>query len=175
MRTGAVVVLLVGGLVACSPALQRDSGCQAPPNEPKLLDDYAADPVFKVQPPDARKLDGPSRSVACVALNREDTSSTSVTQRFELQRDYRLDDLKAVYDQGVRSRGWAAATVDGPLAGLRYCKLVRNVTSFLNVTALSSHTVDVRPSIGARPSEPVLQTTPGELFVSITAVPNASC
>ena len=174
MRTGAVVLLLMGALAACGGEAPSGPGCQAPPNESKLLDDYAADPVFGVQPPDARKVSGPERIRACVA-NGEDVSSAAAIQRFELTRDYRRDDLVAAYDQAARSRGWAAASPDGPVAGLRYCKRIRGVTSFLNITAHDSRAVDVRASTGARPSEPVLQTRPGELFVSITAVLTADC
>jgi hypothetical protein len=166
------------------PDGDRQPGCVVPPNEGALLNAYAHDAVLAVIPEGAHPDKPAQRSWGCIHLDLEDVSSTSVSRTFTLDHDYDRVSLAAAYRSALAREGWAGEPAPGPSpdpagpseAGLGYCRMVRGVTSSLNIYAQASFRVDVRPSIGARPSEPVWQVTPGTLLVSITADPTrASC
>jgi len=178
---GCGLLLAFIAITACGSD-DRQTGCTAPSNEAQLLEAFRDDPVFNADPPAARRIDGPRSSTACRVLNREDTSSTSVTLTFELTRAYTRDDLTAAYDRDVRRRGWApvAVSIADPTsmdeAHLSYCKLVRDVPAYLSVDSVPGSAPSLRSSLSA--SATPAQTAglkDARLVVSLVAMPAKPC
>lgn len=175
------VLLIALATGACADNDELRAGCTPPSNEQQLLDTFRDDPVFQVNPPAARRIDGPSTSNACRVLNREDTSSTSVTLSFELTRNYAPADLNATYDQDMRGRGWIPVIATGPTpmqdTHLQYCKVVQAVPSFLSIDSSVAGAPELRASASAGvPAPPTPAGVSGaRLVVSIVAMPDRPC
>ncbi|WP_432829714.1 hypothetical protein [Dactylosporangium sp. CA-092794] len=174
--TVTVVAALLLATAGCATE-QRAPGCAPPPNEDRLLAEYASDPVLAVKPDGATQVGQAHRSKACVQLSREDVSATSVTLRFQSSRDYDAAALRRTYEPAAQKKGWLA---DKPPPGpepppgdvyLQYCRRVENVTSVLVVHSQPVRRTDVRPSGPDRPASPVWHEEPGGIYLTITAEP----
>lgn len=177
----AGVLLLLGSMAACGEP-ERVAGCRVPPDEKALLDAYADDPVFDIRPDGAQPRDGVQRSMACVRLNMEDVSNTSVQASYTVTRPVTHSQLRTAYDSVATGAGWHAYTLENNLPTpvgefrLGYCRTVRGTTSLLDIWTQPPQSVDVRPSNTNRPSEPIWQVSPGIVVVGIRAAPEkASC
>jgi hypothetical protein len=183
-----LVALVVAGVLTARwlgvGAGVRVAGCTAPEHEEDLLDAYAADPVLAVVPAAAARVGGVDRTRACYQLNREDVSNTLATVEIRLASDPDGAALRGLYDPVATGHGWTADPAwvagAGPEPGgvlLAYCRTVRGVTSELVLRAQPAQRVDVRSSIGPRPSPPDVRTlAPPSLYVSISADPaRAAC
>jgi hypothetical protein len=173
----AVVATLLLATAGCATA-QRAPGCVPPPNENRLLAEYASDPVLTVRPDGATEVGKPKRSKACVQLDLEDVSATSVTLQFRLSRDYDAAALRRTYGPAVRHRGWLADELSpGPGSDpgdvfLSYCRMVDGVTSVLVLHPQPGHRLDVRPTGPNKPAAPVWQVDPGGIYLTIEAKPS---
>ncbi|GAA2357907.1 hypothetical protein GCM10010170_051400 [Dactylosporangium salmoneum] len=171
-----MVLALLPAVAACE-STPRAPGCVPPPHEDGLLDEYARDPVWIVQPDGATRVGRPKRIKACAQMSREDVSWTSVTLQFQLSRDYDAAALRRTYEPAVRKQDWL---VDEPPPGpmppghvlLQYCRRVQDVTSVLAIESQPVRRMDVRPSDGDRPTAPVWQEEPGGIYLTITAEPS---
>jgi hypothetical protein len=180
LRVLAAAALL--GATACAAQRQGQAepgepGCVVAPNEGALLDEYAGDAVLALIPDGASGVGSVTRSKGCIRLNKEDVSDTSVTLLLTMTYDYDQPRLRQAYDPVATGHGWARDLprqdqLQQPGAPfLAYCRVVRGVTSQLSVGASASMRVDVRPSNSARPVSPIWQETPGNIILTIAAVP----
>ncbi|GGM40652.1 hypothetical protein ACFFX1_17975 [Dactylosporangium sucinum] len=154
MRAGRLLLALLVALGAagCAREPELRAGCTPPAGEEQLLDAYADEPVFDVEPPGAKRVGKPRAEHGCRVLNFEDTSSANVMQLFELSRGYSRADLAAVYDEDLRGRGWVPAEETAPPgAFLVYCKLVRDVPAVLSISSPGSQ---LQVAIRAEPQRP---------------------
>ncbi len=179
----ASCALLLVCLTATACASEdRQPGCTPPSDEAHLLEIFRDDPVFTVNPPAARRIDGPRSSTACRVLNREDASSTSVTLTFELTGAYTRDDLTAAYDHDIRGHGWVPISVDTSRPAspaemhLSYCKVVREMPAYLAVDSVPGNAPDPRSSVSqTSASTQTAADHDARLVVSITAMPARPC
>jgi len=181
LPTVTVAVLAATGCVGCSPSPPREPNCAVPPNENRLLDDYAGDPALTFVPDGAERDHPIARQRGCIRLDKEDVSRTSVETSFTLTRDYDQDALLAAYGPVLTDHGWSPDEIRqaelGPNAGqpfLAYCRVVRGVTTELSISANPATRYDVRPSGPNRPPSPQWQEAPGVLVLVIEAAPERS-
>jgi hypothetical protein len=181
-----VLLISVTGCTSNGTEAPRVPGCAVPPNEEALLDAYADDPVLAVVPEGADSAGEASRSRACVRLNREDVSDTSVSRQWWLSRDLDEPTVRRLYEPVARAGGWQTdprgkPSPPPPVSGdirLTYCRTVVGVPSRLVIHAQPAQRVDLRPSTADRPPSPSWGViNPGGLYLSISAVPDgvATC
>lgn len=178
LPTLTMAVLAATGCVGCSPSPPREPNCAVPPNENRLLDDYAGDPALTFVPDGAERGHPIARQRGCLRMDKEDVSRTSTETSFTLTRDYDQDALLAAYGPVLTDHGWSPDEIRqaelGTGAGqpfLAYCRVVRGVTSELSVSANPATRYDVRPSGPNRPPSPQRQEAPGVIVLVIEAVP----
>jgi hypothetical protein len=172
-------------------------GCHPPAHEDRLLAAYRDDPVFAVKPPEALAIGTPTVEKGCREVGARNAiprdqpaardagpgrTATQVSLFFALNVGFSQDQLTAMYDPGIRARGWAPEPLDMPplytgerQAGLYYCKQLNGVPSFLWVYERSVGTVDGRANVGVSPSPDGIWPEAGNLEVRITAIRGIRC
>ncbi|GAA5198944.1 hypothetical protein GCM10023322_73440 [Rugosimonospora acidiphila] len=191
----AVVVCLLAGVAAYVWHSRSASDCQPPPNEDALLAAFRAEPVFRFVPPYATLQGSPTSERGCQRLTEKVTvrgkeqdayvgdTSTKVAATFDLGVSFGQDQITAMYDAGLRGRGWMPQQADFPQvipgdyqAGLFYCKNIDGVPSFLWIDERwIGPSQGTAPRGGAAPSPTSPFDREGTISISIHAQSGVGC
>jgi hypothetical protein len=177
---------VLAGVLALPAGCGREmtSGCTPPPNEARLLDEYARDPVFAIRPARVRDV-APIQHTAACRIIKGDAGPDEVSVAsawFALTPVDRHDRAALIdlYDAEVTGHGWRAAprtATPAPTASssvLRYCKSIRGVTSYLEISSFTGDGGDavvVGPGAGT-PSQAPLRVLFQPISVRILAAPD---
>ncbi len=130
-----VAASLLVGLAGCGIGESASSGCTTPHDEPGLLRQYAADPVFAVTPTGVRPVGAVKQVPGCHG-DAMDLTQTSATEQLEPGGELTAAALHQVYDPAAAKAGWKADVAPSAGRGVffTYCRMVSGVTSVLSVT-----------------------------------------
>lgn len=132
LRFGLVVVALAGAALA-GCASDEVEGCTPPSNEAALLDAYAKEPAFGIQPAASKRREEPKRQSACRRVGK-DVSQTSVAVQWDVRRNVNEQEIQGLYEAATIGAGWTAVPDRSSTRYAQFCKSILGERSILDLS-----------------------------------------
>jgi hypothetical protein len=134
LRTWALAVLMLTPFAAagCS-ASDPVAGCKPPANESLLLDAYAKEPVFGIQPAGSTLREQPKKMTACHPVGKF-VSVTTVGIQWDLARNLTADEMTSIYGPVTAGAGWTVVQSRSGARHTQFCKSILGQQSILDLS-----------------------------------------